>query len=256
MPDATVQLNEPVWVDLSSSDPAAARAFYARLFGWDVVVSPDPQYGGYAMARVDNQDVAGIGPSQPGAPTSWAVYLGTDDCAALGGRVEAAGGRVAAPAFDVVDAGRMAVFEDPSGAFIAAWQPKLMGSFHRGGPGTFGWAELNARGLERAIPFYREVFGWSALTREMDTGVTPYTEFELAGQSIAGAMEMPAMVPAIVPSYWMVYFTVDDIDRSFGRALEAGAREILAPRAYPGGRLAILGDPQGAVFGLMTMTHR
>jgi predicted enzyme related to lactoylglutathione lyase len=80
-------LNKPVWVDLASSDAAASRAFYARLFGWDVQVNPDPQYGGYALAKLEGNDVAGIGPAQqPGAPTAWSIYIGTDDVDGLGAR--------------------------------------------------------------------------------------------------------------------------------------------------------------------------
>ncbi len=59
------------------------------------------------------------------------------------------------------------------------------------------------------------------------------------------------MVPAEVPSNWLVYFTVDDVDQSFRKALDAGAREQLAPMDFPGGRMAIVSDPQGASFGLL-----
>ncbi len=55
-------VNRARWVDLASSDAAASRDFYAKLFGWEIEVDPDPQYGGYALARIDGRDVAGIGP--------------------------------------------------------------------------------------------------------------------------------------------------------------------------------------------------
>jgi predicted enzyme related to lactoylglutathione lyase len=64
-------------------------------------------------------------------------------------------------------------------------------------------------------------------------------------------MEMMTMVPAEVPSYWLVYFSVEDVDGTYERALGAGAREMLSPVDYPGGRLAIVSDPQGAAFGLL-----
>lgn len=246
----------PVWVELSSSDPTASREFYSTLFGWQVEVSPDPQYGGYATAQIDGKDVAGIGPTQsPGGPTAWMVYLGTPDADDLAGRVLAAGGIVVAPPFDVGDLGRMAVFTDPSGAFISAWQPRTMGGMRAEGPSTFHWAELNARGLQKAIAFYEVVFGWTHQVREMEGG-PPYTEFQVGGEGIAGAMEMNPMVPAEVPSYWMIYFSVDDVDRSFGQAIEAGGREMLAPQDFPGGKFAIVGDPQGAFFGLHELAAR
>jgi predicted enzyme related to lactoylglutathione lyase len=246
--------NRPAWVDLSSSDPAASREFYSKLFGWTVEVSPDPQYGGYALAKVGGKDVAGIGPKQmPEAPTAWSIYIGTEDADDLSQKVAAAGGNVIAPPFDVGDQGRMAVFQDPTGAYISAWQPKAMGVFQSGGSNMFGWAELSARGIEKAIPFYQQVFGWTVKASDMGEGAPPYNEFQLGGESIAGGMEMNPMVPAQVPSYWMAYFGVEDVDQSFNDATGAGAKEMLAPQDFPGGRFAILTDPQGAAFGLLKM---
>jgi predicted enzyme related to lactoylglutathione lyase len=251
----TAIANRPAWVDLSSSDPAAAREYYSKLFGWKVEVNSDPQYGGYALAKIGDKDVAGISPKQsPEAPDAWMVYIGTSDAEGLAKKVEAAGGKVIAPPFDVGDQGRMAIFQDPSGAFISAWQPANMSGFQTNAPNTFGWAELNARGIDKAIPFYKQVFGWTAKQSEMGEGNPPYTEFQDGGQSIAGGMEMNSMVPAQVPSYWMVYFGVDDVDGSFKKATQAGGKELLAPQDFPGGRFAIVSDPQGAAFGLLKMS--
>ena len=248
--------NKPIWVDLSTPDPTGARDFYARLFGWDLVVNDDPQYGGYAMARIGEEDVAGIGPTMsPQAPAAWNLYIGAADAAAIGAKVTAAGGTVVAPAFAVGDVGRMAVFQDPSGAFISAWEPITMEGFRSTGEAKFGWAELSARGIARAIPFYEQVFGWTHRTSPMgDAG--DYTEFLLDGQSIAGGTEMNPMVPAEVPSYWLAYFTVEDVDQAFAAATSAGGREMLSPQDFPGGRFAIVADPQGAAFGLLKMGPR
>jgi predicted enzyme related to lactoylglutathione lyase len=258
MAQATAAIvNKPAWVDLSSSDAGASRDFYAKVFGWEVEVNPDPQYGGYALAKVGGRDVGGIGPSMtPGAPTAWSIYIGTEDVDDLAKRVQAAGGTVVAPPFDVGDQGRMAVFQDPSGAFISAWQGTRMGGFQTEVSNSYGWAELNARGVERALPFYTQVFGWATKTSDMGEGQPPYTEFQLDGQSVAGAWEMNPMVPAGVPSYWQVYFNVDDVDGAFQKAIGAGARELLPPQDFPGGRFAILMDPQGAAFGLLRMAQR
>jgi uncharacterized protein len=257
MAQATAIANKPVWVDLSSSDPEGSRTFYSKLFGWSVEVNPDPQYGGYALAKIGGKDVAGIGPQQsPGAPTAWMLYIGTPDAEDLAKKVQSAGGTVVAPAFDVGDQGRMAVFQDPSGAFISAWQGTRMGGFQTDTTNSYGWAELNARGVERAIPFYKKVFGWTTKTSEMGEGQPPYTEFQVDGESVLGGMEMNPMVPAEVPSYWMAYFNVDDVDTAFRKATSLGAREMLAPQDFPGGRFAIVTDPQGAAFGLLKMTPR
>ncbi len=250
------RLNRPAWIDLSSPDPAASREFYSSLFGWKVEVSPDPQYGGYGIARLADggEDVAGIGGKMmPDAPTTWNLYIGTDDAGALGSAVESAGGTVIAPAFDVGEMGRMAVFADAIGAVISAWQPAGMGSFRSGDVGTFGWAELNARGIDQAHAFYGSVFGWAVHTSPMGEGMGDYTEFQLDGRSILGALEMMPSIPADVPSYWMVYFNVSDIDDAFKRAVDAGATEMVVPSPMPGGHFAIVTDPQGAMLGLLKL---
>lgn len=254
---AAAVVNKPAWVDLASSDPAASREFYGRLFGWSIEVSPDPQYGGYAMAQIDGRDVAGIGGlMSPGAPSAWSIYIGTPNAEDLGSRAQAAGGTVIAPAFDVGDQGRMTVLQDPTGAFISAWEPRAMPGFSAGSTGEFAWAELSARGVEKAVMFYRALFGWAPRTTEMGEGVPPYTEFLLGDESVAGAQEMNPAAPADMPSYWLAYFNVDDVDGSYAKALDMGAREMLPPMDFPGGRFAVVSDPQGAAFGLLKFAPR
>jgi predicted enzyme related to lactoylglutathione lyase len=134
---------------------------------------------------------------------------------------------------------------------FSAWQAAGMRNFRTGEPGTYGWAELNARGIDKAIDFYRSVLGWDAKTTPMGVGQPDYTTFDLGGDDVAGGMEMQPMVPAGVPSYWMVYFNVADVDTAFETALGLGATEMVAPSPMPGGRFAIINDPQGAMFGLL-----
>jgi uncharacterized protein len=254
---AGFRVAQPAWVDLTSSDPAASRDFYGKLFGWKTQVSQDPQYGGYGLAKLPDggDDVAGIGGKMmEEAPTAWNLYLGTSDAAALGEKVQAAGGSVIMPAFEVGEMGQMAVFADAVGAVISAWQPAGgLGSFRTGEVGTFGWAELNARGIEKAKAFYADVFGWTSTSSPMGEGQGDYTEFQLNGESILGGLEMMPMVPAEVPSYWMVYFNVADLDAAYTLALELGATEMVSPTPMPGGHFAIVNDPQGAMFGLLKM---
>jgi hypothetical protein len=148
----------------------------------------------------------------------------------------------------------MAVFQDPTGAFISAWQPKEMfGAEVMGKAGAYGWAELNSRGIDKAKAFYEKVFGWSEKVSPMGEGQPDYTEFKQDGESIAGAMEMNPMVPKEVPSYWQVYFMTDDVDKSHKKAVDLGATEMMGPQDFPGGRFSILSDPQGAAFGLLSL---
>jgi len=255
MADAkTFVANAPAWVDLSSKDADASRDYYAKLFGWKVEIA-GPDAGGYALAKLGGKDVAGIGPVQdPNAPSAWNLYIGTRDADVVAKKVEAAGGKVIVAPFDVLKSGRMAVFQDPSGAFISVWQPNEMyGSEVTGKANSYGWAELNSRNFDAAKNFYTKVFGWTQKVSPMGEGQGDYTEFQLDGQSIAGGMDMNPMVPAQVPSYWMVYFGTDDVDKAHKKAIDLGGKEMLGPQDFPGGRFSILQDPQGAAFGLLIM---
>ena len=110
------------------------------------------------------------------------------------------------------------------------------------------WVELNTRDVDAAKRFYPAVFGWTIQSHEGDM---PYHEFRLGSESVGGMMSMAPMVPAEVPSHWLAYFGVDDVDSAAGRAGELGANVVAGPMDYPGGRFAVVLDPQGAAFGLM-----
>jgi predicted enzyme related to lactoylglutathione lyase len=242
----------PAWVDLGTPDPAAARTFYSTLFGWEIQ-DLGPEAGGYTIATLRGKQVAGLGPLMaPGQPPAWTTYVYVDDVDATAKAVEAAGGTVMAPPFDVMEAGRMAVFMDPTGAVIAGWQPNQ----HRGAeivnePGAFCWTELATRDVDAAKRFYRSVFGWDSETHEM--GPMVYTEFKLNGESIAGMMAMGDQFPPEVPPHWLVYFAVEDTDGSLAKVNELGGPTLAPAMDIPSGRFAVVADPQGAAFGIIRL---
>ena len=250
----TAVAHKPVWTDLATSNPEGARKFYSAVFGWRVEVNPDPKYGGYAMATAGGKDVAGIGPKQmEQQPSAWTVYIGTADAAETAKNAVAAGGKIIAPVMEVADQGHMAIIQDPSGAYLGLWQAGKMFGSQTSGANAMGWAELNARGFDKAEPFYKNLFGWGEKKTPAVGEHPEYTEFQLHGENIAGGMEMNPMVPAQVPSYWMVYFNVDNVDKAFDKVIAEGGKEMLSPQDMPGGRFAIVSDPQGAAFGLLKM---
>ncbi len=189
----------------------------------------------------------------PEQPTAWSLYIGTDDADALAQKVQAAGGQVLMPPFDVGDQGRMAVFADPGGAAISAWQPIAMGGFQTQGSNAFGWAELNARGVDRSLEFYREVFGWDP--KSVGSDEMPYTEFQVDGQSIAGATEMSQMAPAGDAELLAGLLRCRRCRRGDQQG-RRGRRQGRWSRRWTsradGCRSSA--DPQGAIFGLMHMT--
>ena len=252
MPERTsYSQGTPNWVDLPTSDQAAAKSFYAALFGWTYDDQPMGEGQVYSMAMLGGHQVAAIS-TQPsemaaaGAPPMWNTYFAVDSVDEATAKVEAAGGKVAMAPFDVVDAGRMSFVMDPSGAPVALWQANQhIGATLVNEPGTINWNELISSDSGVAA-FYSAVLGLTTNTMDMGTG--PYTTFEVGGQPVGGTMEpqMPG-----VPSHWHVYFGTDDADATAAKATELGGSVIVPPFDTPVGRIAILSDPQGAMFSVI-----
>ena len=118
--------------------------------------------------------------------------------------------------------------------------------------GTVCWNELVTRDTHAAARFYTELLGWKPIDSGMP-GMT-YTIFKAHERDIGGMMAMPAGVPSEVPSHWMTYFAVDDVDASTKRATELGGEIVHGPQDVPDvGRFYIIRDPTGAVMTLITM---
>jgi uncharacterized protein len=246
----------PSWVDLASPDVEASERFYCGLFGWTAgEAGPVEETGGYRMLQRDGRNVAGLGPVQgEGQPAMWTTYVATDDAEAVAARVREAGGQVMMEPFDVLGAGRMAVFGDAVGAVISVWEPQT----HHGAdvvnePGSLCWNELAARDVDAAKRFYEAVFGWQGETSAY--GDTSYTEWKLDGRSIGGMIQMNEQWPAEIPAHWMVYFAVEDIDAAVAKATELGGKVAVEPTDTPVGRFAVLNDPHGAVFSVIRLSR-
>jgi uncharacterized protein len=242
----------PSWVEVVSPDPRAARDFYGALFGWEVDEPPgDDQDGVYLTGRLEGDPIAGISGQQPGLaghPAFWNVYLAADDVDASAARVEAAGGRIEAGPFEVMEHGRMVAIQDPTGARVSLWQARQhIGTARANEPGTPIWNELVTPDVERATRFYADVLGLGVQRMEMPDGV--YTTLTVADRPVGGALE-PQMEG--MPAHWNVYFNVESVDDTVATAESLGAR-VLAPAfdVEGVGRMGFLADPQGAMFALM-----
>jgi predicted enzyme related to lactoylglutathione lyase len=252
MPEKTsYQPGEPTWVDLSTSDMDAAAAFYSGLFGWEVERGAE-EFGGYSTFRKDGKRVAGVLPKMsPEQPVTWGCYLSTEDADKTTELVQSAGGTVIAPPMDVADLGRMAVYLDSHGAAIGVWQPGT----HTGAElvaeeGVNSWIELSSRDQDTAIAFYEQVFGW---TTQRNPG---YTEFSVGGTAVAGCMDMPEMVPAEVPSYWMPYFQAEDPQAKAQHAASLGGTVLVPFMDMEQVAFSVVMDPQGATFGLLRVKEQ
>jgi uncharacterized protein len=235
------------WTELSTTDPAAAKAFYTSLFGWGSVDSPAGPDMVYTTLKKGDRSVGALyqDAKEKNIPPHWNTYVTVASADASANKAKELGGKVVAEAFDVMEYGRMAVVQDPQGAMICLWQPKKhIGAQVVNEPGALCWAELDTTDTASAQKFYTGLFGWGAK-------VSPeYTEWQKNGASIGGLMKIPKEWGPVPPN-WLVYFASDDVDATAAKAAKGGAKVIVPPTDIPDmGRFAVLADPQGAVFAV------
>ncbi len=242
------------WVELGTTDAKAAKAFYGGLFGWHPDDMPMGNDQFYTMLQIDGKAIGALYEMDDemrrmGIPTHWLEYIAVASADDTAGRVKKLGGTVMKGPFDVFDAGRMAVIQDPTGAVFAIWQPnRNIGARITGEPHTLCWSELVTNDTAKSLEFYTKLFGWNAkagLASPRD-----YTEIWNETQAIGGIMQMAAELGDI-PSHWMPYFFVTGCDASAGKSRDLGGSVHVRPTDIPGvGRFAVIADPQGAVFSL------
>jgi predicted enzyme related to lactoylglutathione lyase len=262
----------PCWVDTSQPDPDAAADFYRGLFGWDFEdAMPPGAPGRYLSARLRGGDVAAVGSQPPDAPpmAMWNTYIWVESADEAATKVLAAGGHVVTEPFDVMAAGRMAVFTDPEGAAFCVWQA----GEHKGArivnePGSLNFNTLNTRDAAGAKAFYGSVFGWDTLElgggaemwrlpgygaflEQSDPGLRARMAESGAPEGfedVVAALNPIADDQPDVPAHWSVTFAVDDADATAAKAAELGGRVVVPPFDAPWVRMTVITDPQGATF--------
>jgi predicted enzyme related to lactoylglutathione lyase len=243
----------PSWVDLSSPDLVVSARFYGGLFGWETATrGPAELTRGYLTFQLDGRDVAGLAPLTGDDVPSWTTYIGVEDAEATEATVLANAGTTLVAPTDVGEAGRMAVFTDPTGAVFAVWQPEAYGGAEViDEAGAVCWSQLATRHVELSKRFYGAVFDWLTIP---DPGEMPTTtRFRRHDSDVAGMVEMDGSWPRDLPSHWMTFFAVDDCEEVAERAVELGGDIAVEPYEMPDmGLAAVLGDPHGAVFSVLT----
>jgi uncharacterized protein len=241
------------WVDLSTSDSADAKRFYGGLFGWTFDDLPVGDGVVYTMCRIDGKSVCAISAQQEqersqGIPPHWNNYVTVEDADASAAKAKELDGNVIMEPFDVLDAGRMSVIADPTGAVLSVWQARSsIGAELVNVPGALTWNELATSDVERAKGFYGALFGWTFVDMEGD-GMT-YALIHNGDRSNGGIRPQSEMEAGIPPN-WTPYFAVPRADDSVAKAGEVGGRVLVEPMTVPAGRFAAIGDPQGAVFAV------
>jgi predicted enzyme related to lactoylglutathione lyase len=234
------------WAELVTSDGDAAKSFYSSLFGWQYEDTPIPDGSVYSMARRDAKRVAALYESEQ--PPHWNCYVTVASVDESAPRTGEAGGSVVAEPFDVMDVGRMAVIADPAGAALCLWEPRTtIGAELVNTVGAMTWNDLVTPDPDAAARFYEAMFGWT--TEEVpDAG--GYRVILNAGRSNGGIM--PTDPGGGTPPSWMPYFGHEDVEGLVGRIGDVGGRVYNGPVHMAHGTIAVLGDPQGAVFAVWT----
>lgn len=241
------------WTDLQTTDAEAAKSFYGGLFGWTADDMPVGDGTVYTMFALDGDEVAAMNEMnaeqrEAGVPPHWFSYVSVEDAVETASKVDELGGTVFGGAFDVLDAGRMAIIQDPLGATFAAWEPgDHIGASRVNDAGCLSFNQLNTSDPERAAAFYRGLFEWD-VRREVED--PPYWGIDNKGSLNAGMMNLPEDAPD-ASSHWLVYFTTGDLDGSTADIEGLGGRTVLPPTEIPPeGRIGVFTDPQGAAFAL------
>src|ERR1051325_5354368 len=149
------------WIELATTDQKAAQAFYTSLFGWTANEMPMGPGEVYVIFQLYARDAAAAynmnaQMREQKVPPHWGLYVATESADETAATAAENGGKLLAAPFDVMDFGRMAVIQDPTGATINIWQAKT----HAGTkivhePGTICWADLNTPDAEKASAFYK-----------------------------------------------------------------------------------------------------
>ena len=234
------------WTDLSTPDAQASKGFYGGLFGWEFEDNPIPDDGVYVMARIGGRAAAAMFETTDRHP-AWASYVTVDDVDGTTERARELGANVLAEPFEVMDAGRMSTIQDPTGAVFCLWQPRrAIGAEIVNTHGALCLNQLNTSDPEAAERFYGELFGWRF--DSVGDAETPYWGIFRGERVNGGMMPLPQGPP--MPSHWLVYFGIDELDDAAGQIGSAGGTVMVGPQEVPGGRIVVAQDPQGAFFAL------
>lgn len=243
----------PCWVEVRLPDPAAASAFYGKLFGW-TFFDHGPAYDHYLTARLEDRAVADIGPEEPGGtaagPPVWLVCFAVADADAAAARVTAAGGVLLLAPCDVGTHGRFAVAEDPAGCRFAVWQAYAYhGAEVMGVPGAVVRYHCVSRDVGASLAFCAAVFGHS-VGRRTDTGGT-WSTLDLDGAPVADVGPVAAGPGGTASSRWEVSFGVEDLAAALVRVTELGGTVSEGPVPGRHGTRARVADPQGTAFDVL-----
>lgn len=231
--------SRPAHFVLRTADAAGAATFYGELFGWQVGSDDIFLSAGRQVARIE----VGAG--------GWLPYLTVPDLDAALGRASAAGATSIGTAVTGA-AGRSAVVVEPGGTELGLWQAGSgPGVGVMGEPGAVVWVEEKTHHQATETAFLAELFGFEVLGPE---GPGSVRVLRGEGPLCTGVMQFDGRWAPDEAPHWLLYFEVEDVEKSPVSAVENGGSVWFPPFDTPLGRMAYLRDPAGNAFAVVTVS--
>jgi predicted enzyme related to lactoylglutathione lyase len=243
-----------IFVELVTPDLAAAKQFYAGLFGWTF---QDTQFGEFQYAEASHDGIPVAGLVQRAIPAgqqrqpAWLTFIAARDVDATTQTALQHGAKVLFEPHSIPDRGREAVFADPQGAVFAVLAsssgdpPDVLAA-----PGEWIWSSLITSDPDTDTAFYQTLFGYDAYDLPSDDSAQ-HVMLASDGYARASVNSLPANRPGVHPR-WLNFVRVEDAVKTAAKLEALGGRVLVEPHLdRQGGKVALVTDPQGAPFGLM-----
>lgn len=225
----------PCWADLTVVGPAAAvTTFYGAVLGWSFTDEGAASHH-QVVALAGGRRVAGVGAPE-GSPPGWTLYFAVEDAADAADRLEEAGGMLLHGPDDDGCGGLVVVALDAGGATVGLWE------CDEPAPGP-AWVEAASAEPGQTKTFYGAVLGHTHEPTEEPGTTTLHRDGPALGAVVFAGDALP---------HWLVHFDVPDLDTAVGAAAPAGGLVVEGPCDRPAGRRAVLEDPSGARFAVIT----
>jgi predicted enzyme related to lactoylglutathione lyase len=240
-----------IWFDLATADTAAASRFYRAVFGW-TVESVAGSAERYAVIRNDGRPIGGVfrPPVPKGKPSGarWLAFASVEKLDRAVGAMTDVGATVLVAPTLVAGRGAHAILRDAQGAIVGLLQSASGDPPDQPvAPGEFFWVDLFARDPAKAADTYGQL-GFEVAPDET-SGVAGRRLLVSAGYARAGIMALP---PGGREPGWLPYVQVEDVAATLARVRAAGGKVLREPdAALLGGGVAVIGDPQGGILGII-----
>lgn len=245
-----------MWNEGWTRDLKASQSFYSKVLDWDYDAMDMGEHGTYYIIKCGERMVGGMGEIKGehwgDAPSHWAFYIDVESVDDARKRVNELGGKVESETFEIPDVGRFCQISAPDGSRVFLMTPAHRATeTPRPEPGEFIWIELMSRDFDRARDFYTKLLGWKTEAMPAPSG-GEYTIFNTGNGSAGGGMQLREGTPDDVPSIWVGYIHVADIDKTIQTAEKEGAMVVMPPMEVPDvGRIAHVADPAGALIAFI-----